>query len=1001
MSHRRLSRASRRASAQEDRALARPRCLSLVYGKSEDLLPNGPYPLPAHLLDAAAVILALDALGSPLLPKRALRGLGPDGVLCLALLAALHDVGKATTGFASRAAASWSRMWAGTPPSAIGATRGHTGPGQASALLEEWPLRMAASDQPLTGTEVEELRQFIGLVISAHHGRITSAMSQAAAHDELARSFDHTADWVSVRSDLAELVWQALGRPRLAPDGEDNVLSAVAACGIVPFADWVVSQTHFIEGHRRCHLPEAWDAPSAARFLASGVQAAQAELRRMGLAPLTLADLPFAQRYLFAPRGLQRSVCEQLESHVHGPGLLVVTDRTGGGKTELAQEAVQIFRRLLGQHLGVGVFLPTMATTNAQFARWVKDLMPLLGQDATVERLHSMAAFSEDADRILRDLKAADDARISAAEPGTAAIEDGGARGSFRLSAADTQKLFRLQAPLTVATIDQLLASALPGRHQPFRMAGSWGKVVVIDECHAYDVFMRVLLRTVLAWLGAFGVPVVLLSATLPRRVAREYLEAYRSGAAAREGQSPALCEERLEGLPYPGWVYYDSATDVTTSSGTVPGPTTELTLAAHAVPVTGDPRDPVARGRRLAQASAPILAPILDTADHEGGCALVIANTVTSAQMIAAALRAVAPDDCHVHLLHARLPTGQREERTARLEALFGKRDGQTPGQPERPGRAIVVATQVAEQSLDWDFDVVVSELAPLSLLLQRAGRAHRHRPADLIAARWRQWTVHVLAAVEAASNLPVEALPYPHAALLQTWHTILEDAHSSGERQWRRTLRVPDDVQDLVERAEPELSLLEEAEGVFAEALMSWWAEEDVAASRGDQMTVPIPGSGLSRPDLHRLTEADRDVDDVLTTRLGADSLRLLPVWIRDGAFHLAPQGEDPLPGAPAPGKRPSPQAVRTVIDHSIPVRRAPGWQEAVAAQAPAWFAEHPRLADVFVVPFGDTVEHSVIPGADAAPGYLPRTRAPRHTVAFSPDYGLFTAPRRAAEE
>src|SRR5690606_18566326 len=125
-----------------------------------------------------------------------------------------------------------------------------------------------------------------------------------------------------------------------------------------------------------------------------------------------------------------------------------------------------------------------------------------------------------------------DEARLRAAVPGRLAVERHGEEGGrgFRLSEAGTHRLLRLQAPMIVATVDQLLASALPARFQPFRMAGGWGRVVVIDECHAYDVYMRVLLRTVLAWLGAFGVPVVLLSATLPAKVARDYLQAYRKG---------------------------------------------------------------------------------------------------------------------------------------------------------------------------------------------------------------------------------------------------------------------------------------------------------------------------------------------------------------------------------------------------------------------------------------------------------------------------------------
>ncbi len=334
-------------------------------------------------------------------------------------------------------------------------------------------------------------------------------------------------------------MWQALSRPRLLPDPVDNVLAAVAACGLVPFADWIVSQAAFIERHRRPHLPPEWTPESAAVFLASGVEAARAELRRLGLTPLRLRNAAFTERYPYSPRGVQLSICSELDKQVTGPGLLIVTERTGGGKTEVAQEALQVFRRRLGRDLGLMFCLPTMATTNAMFGRTVGDLAPLLGRGATVELLHSMAAFSDEADRVLRDLYGdpADtsllDTGIEACALGPVASEEHAEpfEARFGLSDRDTHKLLRLHAPLAVATIDQLLAAALPGWHQPFRLSGLFGKVVVIDECHAYDVYMRVLLRTVLTWLGAFGVPVVLLSATLPAGMAREYLEAYRRGS--------------------------------------------------------------------------------------------------------------------------------------------------------------------------------------------------------------------------------------------------------------------------------------------------------------------------------------------------------------------------------------------------------------------------------------------------------------------------------------
>lgn len=119
-------------------------------------------------------------------------------------------------------------------------------------------------------------------------------------------------------------------------------------------------------------------------------------------------------------------------------------------------------------------------------------------------------------------------------------------------------------------------------------------------------------------------------------------------------------------------------------------------------------------------------LAPVVES----GGCALVICTTVDEAQQTFCQLRdwfgrlaagGTAPPK--LGLLHARYPAWQREEITGRVMGWYGKnRDG------ERPTSAVLVATAIVEQSLDLDFDLVVSDLAPVSLLLQRSGRCWRH---------------------------------------------------------------------------------------------------------------------------------------------------------------------------------------------------------------------------------------------------------------------------------
>jgi len=117
-------------------------------------------------------------------------------------------------------------------------------------------------------------------------------------------------------------------------------------------------------------------------------------------------------------------------------------------------------------------------------------------------------------------------------------------------------------------------------------------------------------------------------------------------------------------------------------------------------------------------------LAEMLRQSLANGGCAAVIRNTVGLAQETYLRLRdALNHNGITVELFHARFPFGRRMD----IETAVLRRFGKESGPVERDMR-VLVATQVVEQSLDLDFDVMISDVAPVDLVLQRAGRLHRH---------------------------------------------------------------------------------------------------------------------------------------------------------------------------------------------------------------------------------------------------------------------------------
>ena len=251
-----------------------------------------------------------------------------------------------------------------------------------------------------------------------------------------------------------------------------------------------------------------------------------------------------------------------------------------------------------------------------------------------------------------------------------------------------------LLADFVIGTVDQLLMAALQQKHVMLRHLGLAGKVVVIDECHAYDAYMNCYLDRALTWLGRYKVPVILLSATLPAKRRVELVGAYLNGRTAPDGPW-----QTCRGYPLLTWTDGEKVEQMT-------------------IPLESEPRRVETFPLTKEQ-----LTDTLRDALQEGGCAGVIVNTVKKAQAVAARLRAELPE-FEVIVFHAQFLMLDRAAKEQALMERIGKHST-----PEQRDKLIVVGTQVLEQSLDIDLDFLVTELCPMDLLLQRIGRLHRHK--------------------------------------------------------------------------------------------------------------------------------------------------------------------------------------------------------------------------------------------------------------------------------
>jgi CRISPR-associated endonuclease/helicase Cas3 len=818
-------------------------------------------PLHEHLADTSAVAgFLVDRWVSPQVLAAIARDIDGDAedVRGLAVwLAAVHDVGKASPAFAVQ------------DPTLADAMRRHGL--VARPVLAIDPKRSAVGHQLVGQVAVRDWLQTelgfprrgvatqLAAVVGSHHGvpatnedllRVADRQDLAGAGEwELARGalLDWAAGLVGGREALARYKLVRLGKP-----------SQVLLTAVVIMADWIASNAEYFPLdplHTAHEPPRPPDPARTARRAAAGWRALDLPQRWV---PQPLgADISavFATRFgrgTVTARPVQVAAVEAAHA-MERPGMVVVEAPMGEGKTEAALLAAEALAARSGAD-GCFVALPTRATSDAMFARvhrWLKAL-PGLPPRASVTLAHGTASLNDE----FAGLLAAGRGEVSCVG------EDGD-----EASVAHYWLRGRKKGPLAqfvIGTIDQVLFAGLKSRHLMLRHLALAGKVVIIDEVHAYDVYMSEYLDRVLHWLGAYGVPVVLLSATLPAARRAALMQAYDSG--------------RGDASPQPDT---DPGYPVVLASG----------LAPRAVPASAAPT-PVAL-ERCSDGLDELVALLRDRL-ADGGCAVVVRNTVGRVQETADRIVAEFGDE-HVTVNHSRFLACDRARTDKELLRRFGP-----PGPDvERPDLHIVVASQVVEQSLDVDFDLMVTDLAPVDLVLQRIGRLHRHRrdrPPRLRDASC------VLVGVEDWAAAPVQAVAgsrhvYSEHALLRSAALLLE----------RDVIELPGGIAPLVQRgygAEP-VGPPQWQEAADSARL----ADEKAAARRRDGARAFLldevggPKATLVDWVAAGVGDADDDPRGVAQVRDGGESLEVLvvvrdrdgglltPDWIERGAATQIP--------------------------------------------------------------------------------------------------------------
>ncbi|WP_282795519.1 type I-E CRISPR-associated protein Cse1/CasA [Streptomyces sp. CC224B] len=729
-------------------------------------------PLWRHLADSAAAAGQLWQYWVPKgvveLVSTALPGGADDALRLVRFLGAAHDVGKATPAFACQVEPLAGRMRdAGLDMplrQEYGQDRRLAPHGLAGQLLlQEWLAERFGLGNRASG-------QF-AVVAGGHHG---VPPDHQQIHDLQLRPHllrhpgPSEETWRRVQYELMDGCAELAGVAARLPAWRNVRLpqpAQVALTAVVILADWIASAPELFPydpdtwrpegpaGERR-RLRAAWEGLALPEPWVPGEPPGEpAELFAQRFPPLTGADI----------RPVQTEAV-RLVREMPAPGLLVIEAPMGEGKTEAALAAAEVLAARAGAG-GVLVALPTRATSDAMFSRlmaWL-DHLPGRGEEGearSVVLAHAKAALNDEWAGLLADGRRA---VVAVDLDGEETV----APGRLRPSGLHAHQWLRgrkkqLLASFAVATIDQVLFAGLRSRHLALRHLAVAGKVVVIDEVHAYDAYMGRYLDRVLEWLAAYRVPVVLLSATLPATRRNALVAAYSGGKDD---------ENRSLSAAYP-----------------------LLTAAAPGHPtLTATP--PAASGRRTnvvierLDDDLPLLADRLERELSEGGCALVLRNTVERVLEAADVLRARLGDDT-VTVAHSRFLAADRAAKDAAMLRLFG------PDGAERPRRHVVVASQVLEQSLDVDFDLLVTDLAPVDLVLQRMGRLHRHarvRPARLARPRC------LITGVAWEEDPPKPASGT--LAVYRSEYTLLRTLAVLGPFLAGETLALPDDISPLVQ--------------------------------------------------------------------------------------------------------------------------------------------------------------------------------------------------------
>lgn len=526
----------------------------------------------------------------------------------------------------------------------------------------------------------------VSVILGAHHGKPISTEAYQALEEykyEIYQSNDKTSllyqNWDNFHEHFIKKALDISGLEDISKIVTLPESAQVIFSGLLILADWIASNEKYFP-----LIPIDDFCGSKNRIEEGFISWQNDKANPWDPKPCDTSKM-YEERFNFKPRKDQE-ILTDLVKKIKEPGILIYEATTGSGKTEAALIAAEIMAQKSNRS-GLFFALPSQATSNGIFLRmkeWLNNLSSLEKGNMALRLIHGKASLNDE---------------FTSIKPSSNIYEED--KYGVSVNSYFAGNKLSILDDFTVGTIDQLLLMALKQKHLMLRHLGFSNKVVIIDEAHAYSTYMNIYLDQALKWLGAYQVPVIILSATLPLKRRNELIKAYLLGQNKKSKNIEKPMDFETE-KSYP-------LVSFTDGNKIIQFKDFEKISSKRFEIIKLNKNDSENIAKRIRKDW------------KSGGVFGIIVNTVKKCQKVSRKLIEIFGED-KVEILHSSFISTERIEKENNLLKTIGKNG-------KRPDFKIIIGTQVIEQSLDIDFDVLYTDLAPIDLLIQRIGRLHRHK--------------------------------------------------------------------------------------------------------------------------------------------------------------------------------------------------------------------------------------------------------------------------------